>query len=412
VKISGVDAGELAQTYGTPLVVINVDAIDAAIAALHVACDRYQTEIAYAAKAFVCIELARHLAKHPGLGIDVCSLGELIAVERGGFPADRITMHGAGKSDEEIQAALNGRAGRIVVDSVTELERLAALGGGEPIEVMLRLNTGIEAHTHAFVRTGGDDTKFGIAQHDEPAAADIVRSNQWMRFAGLHAHVGSQIYENAPFVANSHALVEASARFAAYGLRAERVVIGGGFGVQMRPRADDESLDLTATIGEVARCVRDCAADLGMPPPRFGIEPGRAIVAGAGTTLYRVVAMKRQHKRTFAIVDGGMYENPRPAIYGAQHHVVPVESHPGKPAEMTLCGRTCENDELGSATLPGDLKAGDLLAMQTTGAYTFSMAGNYNRLSRPAVVAVHAGAHRLWVRRETVDDVLARDADG
>lgn len=414
MQISGVDARELAQVYGTPLVVINVDAIDAAIAALHVACDRYGTEIAYAAKAFICVELARHLTRHPSLGLDVCTLGELVTAERAGFAAERITLHGAGKTDEELLAALDRRVGRIVVDSVGELERLVALaeaqGNATSVNVMIRLNTGIEAHTHEFVRTGGDDTKFGIAQHDEAAAASIVRANAWMRFAGLHAHVGSQIYEGAPFVANSHALVEAAARFAALDLQAERIVIGGGFGVQTRPGADDENLDMPGTIADVARCVRECAADLGMAPPRIGIEPGRAIIATAGTTLYRVVAVKRQRARTFVIVDGGMYENPRPAIYGAEHHVVPVERHRGALQEMTLSGRTCENDELGKAALPDDVKAADLLAMQSTGAYTFSMAGNYNRLPRPAVVAVHAGEHRPWVQRETIGEVLARDA--
>ncbi|MBV8283061.1 MAG: diaminopimelate decarboxylase [Candidatus Eremiobacteraeota bacterium] len=410
MRISGVDALELVRTYGTPLTVVNVDAIDAAIAALHVACDRYKTEIAYAAKAFFCVELARHLTGHSGLALDVCSLGELVTAERGGFPANRITLHGAGKSDDELRAALERRVGRIVVDSAAELDRLAELRSGDArLDVMLRLNTGIEAHTHAFVRTGGDDTKFGIAQNDEAAAAAALLAHPWMRFAGLHAHVGSQIYDGAPFVANSHALVEAAARFASHGLVAERIVIGGGFGVQMRPNAGDEKFDMVTTIADVARCVRECAADLGMPPPNVGIEPGRAIVAAAGTTLYRVLAVKRQHSRTFAIVDGGMYENPRPAIYGAHHHVVAVTGHSSERVEMTLCGRTCENDELGAAVLPKNLAAGDVLAMLATGAYTFGMAGNYNRLPRPAVVAVHAGEHRLWVRRETVDDVLARD---
>jgi len=407
--VSGVDVAELAQTYGTPLLAFNVDSVDASIAGLHVACDRYGVEIAYAAKAFFCVEFGRHLAAHPGLGLDVCSLGELAAAERAGFPAARITLHGAGKGDAELRAAVEGRVARIVVDAVDELERLASFG--PPANVMLRLNTGIEAHTHAFVRTGGSDTKFGVAQHDEAAAARILLDNPQLRFVGLHAHVGSQIFDSTPFVANSHALVEAAARFAAHGLRTERVIVGGGFGVPSHPD-DDEPLDSGAVIADVARCVRDCAGDLGLATPRIGIEPGRAIVAAAGTTVYRVLAVKRQSHRTFVVVDGGMYENPRPALYGARYRVVAVEPSKAAPVSMTVCGRTCENDELSTVELPGDLQPGALLAMQTTGAYTFSMAGNYNRLPRPAIAAVQAGAHRLWVRRETLDDVLRNDVSG
>jgi diaminopimelate decarboxylase len=410
LKISGVGVDELAQTYGTPLVAINVDSIDASIASLHVACDRYGVEMAYAAKAFVCVQFARHLAAHPGLGLDVCSLGELLVAERAGFPPERVTMHGAGKGDEELRAAVEGRAGRIVVDGIDELRHLASFG--RPANVMLRLNTGIEAHTHAFVRTGGSDTKFGIAQHDEPVAAEILRGNSQLRFIGLHSHVGSQIFESAPFVANSHALVEAAARFAAYGLRTERVIVGGGFGVPTHPDDDEEPLDTGTVIADVARCVRDCAGDLGLASPRIGIEPGRAIVASAGTSIYRVLAVKRQSHRTFAVVDGGMYENPRPALYGARYRAAAVERSAAPLVTMTVSGRTCENDELTTAELPGDLQPGALVAMQTTGAYTFSMAGNYNRLPRPAVAAIQAGRHWLWVRRETLDDVLHNDVDG
>lgn len=408
--ISGVDVGELAQTYGTPLVAINVDSIDASIASLHVACDRYGVEIAYAAKAFFCVEFGRHLAAHSGLGLDVCSLGELMVAERSGFAPERITMHGAGKSDGELRAAVEGRTGRIVIDGVDELRRLASFE--RPANVMLRLNTGVEAQTHAFVRTGGSDTKFGLALKDEAAAADILHDNAQLRFVGLHAHVGSQIFDSTPFVANSHALVEAAARFAAHGLRTERVIVGGGFGVPSHPDDEEQPLDIGTVIADVARCVRDCAGDLGLASPRIGIEPGRAIVGAAGTSIYRVLAVKRQSHRTFVVVDGGMYENPRPALYGARYRVAVVERSAAPSVAMTICGRTCENDELATAELPGDLHPGALLAMQTTGAYTFSMAGNYNRLPRPAVAAIQAGAHRPWVRRETLDDVLRRDVDG
>jgi diaminopimelate decarboxylase len=419
VLISGVDAGELAQAYGTPLLVINVDAVDAAIASLHVACAPKDVEISYAAKAFICVAFARHLSAHSSIGLDVCSLGELLTAERAGFPPERLTLHGAGKSDAELCAAVAGRVGRIVVDSLEELERLASLDvrdeagadGATPTRVMLRLNTGISAPTHPFLRTGGNETKFGLAERDEAAATSILTANPQLRFIGLHAHVGSQIYESAPFVANSHALVEAAKRFTEYGLIVDRIVIGGGFGVQVQPDSENHSLDVTSVLSDVARCVRECTSALGMSAPRVGIEPGRAIVANAGTTLYRVLAVKRHIFRTFVVVDGGIFENPRPAIYGAFHYVSAVTPRAGPLQEMTLCGRSCENDELGQVRLPEDIAAGDLLAMRTTGAYTYSMSSNYNRFVRPAVTAVQAGTHAPWIRREMLDEVLANDVD-
>ncbi|MBV8149351.1 MAG: diaminopimelate decarboxylase [Candidatus Eremiobacteraeota bacterium] len=411
MRISGVEAEELARVYATPVLVINVDAVDAAIVSLQVACAPHDFEISYAAKAFICVEFARHLAAHPGIGLDVCSLGELLTAERAGFARERLTFHGAGKSDEELQAVAEGRVGCIVVDGLEELKRLARLEfARNDMQVMLRINTGIEAHTHAFIRTGGSGTKFGFSQGDEEAAAAVFKTHPRLRFSGLHAHIGSQIYETAPFVANSHALIEAAARFACHGLVSERIVVGGGFGVQMQPEADDQTLDVSAALSDVARCVRECASALAIPAPRVAIEPGRSVVANAGTTLYRVLAIKRQDARTFAIVDGGMFENPRPALYGALHHVSAVTPRSGELVEMTICGRTCENDELVRwGRLPEDLEAGDLLAMRTTGAYTYSMASNYNRFMRPAVAAVLAGEHRLWIAREELEDVLRHD---
>ncbi|HVA33708.1 MAG TPA: diaminopimelate decarboxylase [Candidatus Baltobacteraceae bacterium] len=411
--LGGVHADELARIYGTPLVTIDVDAIDSAIAALEEACRPHAVEISYAAKAFVCIAFVRHLATRGGIGLDVCSLGELLTAERAGFPAQRITLHGAGKSDAELAAAVEGRVGSIAVDGIEELERLsrAASGSQSCAGVLLRLNTGIAAHTHEFVRTGGDDTKFGIHPRDEETAAAILQAHPNLRFAGVHAHIGSQIYQPQAFTANARALVEGLARFARRGLTGERVVVGGGFGVQMEPSAADEVLDVRAAIDGIARCVAHGANELGLDALRIGIEPGRFIVAPAGTTLYRVLAVKRQTSRTFVVVDGGMAENPRPALYGAYHHVVPVAQHDGEQHDVTLCGHSCENDELGVVRLPVDVRAGELLAMRTTGAYTYSMAGNYNRFERPAVVAVGGGVHRLWIRRETVDDVLGNDVD-
>jgi len=410
LNASGAEAGELARIYGTPLVVVDLDTVDGALAALHAACTPFDIEISYAAKAFLCIQFARYLARDAAIGLDVCSLGELLVAERAGLPSERLTLHGAGKSDEELVAAAQGRVGRIVVDGIEELERLGAMQSCQA-RLLLRINTGIEAHTHAFVRTGGDDTKFGIARRDLAQVAQVLREHPHLRFTGLHAHAGSQIYEPDAFAANAAALMEAAASFVSAGLAVTELVAGGGFGVQMQPEMPTEKLDVAAAVAGIAKTVRENAASLRIPMPRIGIEPGRAIVANAGTTLYRVVAVKRQTSRTFVVVDGGLFENPRPALYGAYHHVAAVRTHAGELHDVTLCGRSCENDVLGTARLPVDLRAGDLLAMFATGAYTFSMAGNYNRFARPAVVAVRGTAHDLWIRRETLDDVLRNDVD-
>jgi diaminopimelate decarboxylase len=353
------------------------------------------------------VEFLRHLARHP-IGVDVCSLGELLTAERAGFSADRITLHGAGKSDEELDAACAGRIGRVAVDGLEELERLAALSrDGAPVNVMLRLNAGIEAGGHAFVRTGGDDTKFGIHARDEGAAATLLRNNPALRFVGLHAHVGSQIEQTAVYTATASVLAAAAERFSRLGLRTARIVIGGGFAVASQPAG--ESLDVAATLATAAKRIERAAKERGLEVPRVGIEPGRAIVALAGTTLYRVLAVKRQSNRTFVVVDGGVAENPRPALYGARHHVVAATPLHGDVEEVTLCGRSCENDELGTVMLARDVEAGTLLAMCSTGAYTYSMAGNYNRFPRPAVVGISNGSHRLLARRESIEDVLRND---
>ena len=408
--IGGAGVRELAQQYGTPLVVIDYSVLDAAIAAFTQACAPHGIEIAYAGKALLLVAIARHL-KHTPLHLDVSSLGELAAAERAAFPAERISMHGCGKTDDELDAAAQRRVARIIVDNLDELHRLAQRGSADrPIPLLLRLNTGIEAHTHEFVRTSGDKTKFGFDPEALEAALEVLASKPNLRFTGLHAHIGSQIYEHDAFVANAQALMECAARCASEGLTSEQLVVGGGFGVQMHP-AEPSQLDLPATISAIAATVKAEAQRLRLPVPRIGIEPGRALVAHAGTSLYSVMAVKSSFGRPYAIVDGGVYENPRPALYDAYHHLVPASRESAETAETVVCGRTCENDRLGNAQLPGDLRAGELIAMCTTGAYTYSMASNYNRFTRPAVVAVREGTHRLIARRESIDDVLRSDCD-
>ena len=408
--LGGVAMETLATQYGTPLLVIDTDVFDANVARFAALGAELALDVSYAGKALLLVALARRLAASP-LGLDVCSEGELFTAERASFPAARLVMHGCAKTDAELAAVARGRVGRTVVDSIGEIARLASFAHERiPVRVLLRVNTGIEAHTHAHVRTGGEDSKFGVSPGDVPVAVDAVLAAPALRLAGFHSHLGSQIFDAGPYAASLPILVESYARAVSAGAPATDLVLGGGFGVPAR--APEERFDVTAMLRAFARDVASACRGAGVPPPRLGIEPGRAIVAEAGTSLYRVAVVKRQGTRRFAIVDGGIADNPRPALYGA-YHEPSLASRASSAAleETTVCGRSCENDRLVVAPLPEDLRPGDLLAMRVTGAYTYSMASNYNRFPKPAVIFAGGGSHRLVARRETSEDVLRNDID-
>ncbi len=407
LEIGGVACETLARTYGTPLLVLDTGVLDAKIAFFADLAAGFDLDVCYAGKALLFVALARRIARSP-LGLDVCSLGELLTAERAGVPAERLVLHGCGKTDEELRAVCAGRAGRIVVDNVEELERLTRVAAPErPVPVLLRVNPGIEAHTHAYVRTGGEESKFGFPLGDLAAAVEATLGAPGLRLAGLHTHLGSQIFDPAPYLAALEVLLDEYDAIARRGAALGQLVIGGGFGVDSR---EGERFDLRATLALLDARLAERYAGRVARRPRLGIEPGRGIVAEAGTSLYRVVAVKRQGGRRFAIVDGGIADNPRPALYGAYHHPSLRNRHSAAALEpTTVCGRSCENDRLVEAGLPADLCAGDLLALETTGAYTYSMASNYNRFGRPAVVFSGDGTHRLAVRREEAADVLRND---
>jgi diaminopimelate decarboxylase len=401
-SFAGVPAAELAAHYGTPLYVVDLETLDAEIDVFLRAFGDRGIAVGYASKAFLCTALVEHLAATP-LRLDVCSLGELITAERGGFPAGRIYFHGASKTDAELQAIAERRVAFNVIDNAEELERLAALAGAtQPLDVMLRINTGIEAHTHEFIRTGGENTKFGIPNADVGATLARLAELPQLRLIGLHGHVGSQLFEAAPLLANLDELLRLAAAARSLGHQVAELLVGGGIGVEDGP-AEPRPIDLDA----LAAALSDRA---GSAPYRLGIEPGRALIARAGTALYRVTSVKRQGRRRFVIVDGGMNDNPRPMLYGARHPAELVRSGAvGAPEAATLAGRSCENDEIGEYDLPGDVAAGDLIAMRYVGAYTYSMASNYNRFGKPAVVFVQNGHHRRVIRAETPDEVLRND---
>lgn len=389
----------LAQRFGTPLVVYDLERLDAAVARVLAAAKPFDVEVSYAGKAFLCVAFARYLHER-GIGIDVSSLGEFETVRRADIPPEVLTLHGCMKSEAEISLAVDGFVGRSVVDGCEELRRtIERSSATSPTPILLRLNTGIAAATHAAIRTAGEASKFGITADCEGEALALLRSaNGRVRFLGLHAHLGSQIEESEAFIAHGLALVDAAARFSAAGFPVERIVLGGGF-------VDDPAPALAACIP----AMRARAQERGIAFPRIGIEPGRAIVATSGTTILRVGAVKRTSSTRIAICDGGLYENPRHVLYGVTHPAI-VFARVGEATEPTLlCGRSCESDEMGTYEFPRSLAAGDAIALLDTGAYTVSMASTYNRFARPAVVAVRGSDVALWMRAETLEETVGRD---
>jgi diaminopimelate decarboxylase len=402
-SVGGVPLTEIAERFGTPVYVLDEE---------HVRhrCREYRKalhphRIAYAGKAFLCRAMARWVDEE-GLWLDVCSSGELALARAVGFPAERILLHGNGKTPQDLADALEYGVGRIVVDSAGEVARLAALAR-HPQKVLVRVTPGVDPHVHRAVATGVEDQKFGLSLASG-AAADVVRrvlGQPVLRLAGLHCHIGSQI-DSTP------AYEEAARRLVAFtasqgGL--PELNLGGGHAVAYEPSG--HGLDVQLFADRVTRAVAAECTVRGIPAPVLTAEPGRAIVAAAGVTLYRVLAVKHG-ARTFVVVDGGMSDNPRPALYGSRYSVARAGSPTdAAPALVTVVGRHCEAGDVIAADvpLPSDVRPGDLLAVPCTGAYHHSMASNYNRVGRPPVVAVRGGRARALVRRETVEDLIRLD---
>ncbi|MFC4943910.1 diaminopimelate decarboxylase [Pseudonocardia sp. GCM10023141] len=423
LRIAGVDVRDLAQEYGTPLFVI--DEADFRSRAAEFAAAFGAGSVHYAAKAFLCTEVARWVAAE-GLSLDVCSGGELAVALRAGFPAERIALHGNNKSTEELVAAVESGVGRVVLDSFHEIVRLDAIARerGVVAPVMIRVTVGVEAHTHEFIATAHEDQKFGfsIAGGEASVAAEAARrvlKADGLELVGLHSHIGSQIFDTEGFEVAAHRVVRFLAQLhKEHGSDALAAVttldLGGGFGIAYR--ADETPLDVPDLAEELRGIVKkEChAAELDVP--QIAVEPGRAI-AGPGTvTLYEVGTLKdvpigTSSARRYVSVDGGMSDNVRTALYDAVYDCRLVSRSverdgSGDAVLSRVVGKHCESGDIvvRDCWLPADLAPGDLLAVAATGAYCYAMASSYNRLPRPAVVAVRDGAARVLLRRETVED--------
>ncbi|MFD3310495.1 diaminopimelate decarboxylase [Streptomyces sp. NPDC058656] len=411
VSVGGVSLTEAADRFGTPVYVLDEQEVRDRCRAYRTAFP--EADVVYAAKAFLCRAVA-HWVMEEGLGLDVCSAGELELAVTTGFPPEKIVMHGNAKSPEDLSTALRLGVGRIVVDSVSEIARLAAITpAGTRQKVMVRVVPGIAAGGHAKVRTGTDDQKFGLSITDGSAqhAVGRILDQPHLELVGLHCHIGSQVDSVKPYVAAVRRMVGLMARVRdQHGVTLPQLNIGGGHAIAYRP--GEESLDVGVLAGRVRAELEDGCARAGLPLPRLTLEPGRAIVGPAGVVVYRVLAVKRTGQRVFVAVDGGMSDNPRPALYGVRYAPRLIgRASSAPPRFVTVVGRHCEAGDVlaDEVALPGDIHPGDLLAVPAAGAYHLSMASGYNLVGRPPVVAVSGGIARVLVRRESLEDMSRRD---
>ncbi len=414
LRLGGVDVVTLARTHGTPAYVLDEDDFRRRSRDWRAAFT--YADVYYAGKAFLCVEVARWLAAD-GLSLDVCSGGELAVAARSGFPANRLLFHGNNKSVTELTRALDYGVGRIVLDSFEEIDRLAgyaAARGARPA-VLVRVTPGVEAHTHEYVATGQEDQKFGFSLASGAAAEAVRRvlARPAMELVGLHAHIGSQIFDTQGFALAAHRMVGLLAAIRAeHGVELPELNLGGGLGIAYTPA------DAPLPVAELAERLRlatgkECAA-AGLGVPRLAVEPGRAISGPTTVTIYTVGTVKElPGLRTYVSVDGGMSDNIRTALYGAHYTAALASRVSNAPLRsVTVCGKHCESGDIvvRDVALPADLAPGDLLAVPASGAYHRSMASNYNHVPRPPVVAVRDGVARVVVRRETEDDLLRLDA--
>ena len=421
LSIANCSAINLVKEFGSPIFVLDQDDFFMRTNAWRTALDTSfgSGQLYYAAKSFICVEVARWL-KQLKVGLDVCSGGELAVALAADFPASDIEFHGNNKSVDEITTAIKSAVGTIVIDSFDELERVALIAKslGKIQKVYLRLTPGIDAHTHEFISTAHEDVKFGfsIASGAAGEALDKSMSYASLNLAGVHCHIGSQIFEVSGFEAAAKRLVDVLAKFRdKYAKELPELNIGGGYGIAYTK--DEQAISPQDVIPAIAKVIKSQCEKLNLAVPKISIEPGRAIVGPTTTTIYLVgttksVTLDDGSIRRYVSVDGGMSENIRPALYGATYSAfLANRTSTAKSISTRVVGKHCESGDIliSDIELPSDIKIGDLLAIPATGAYGRSMASNYNHIPRPSVIAVVNGSAREILRRETEADLLNLD---
>ena len=421
LSIAGCSAEKLVKEYGSPIFVLDQDDFFVRTKAWQAALNEsFGTgKLYYAAKSFICVEVAKWL-KELKVGLDVCTGGELAVALAADFPASDIEFHGNNKSVAEITTAIKNGVGTIVIDSFDELSRVAKIASDfkKVQKVYLRLTPGIDAHTHEFISTAHEDVKFGfsIASGDAQIAIDKCMAESSLNLAGIHCHIGSQIFEVSGFELAAQRLVAVLAAFRdKYSKELAELNIGGGYGIAYTK--NESGISPAQVIPAIAQVIKSECAKAKLSVPKVSIEPGRAIVGPTTTTIYVVgttksVTLENGAKRRYISVDGGMSENIRPALYGATYSVfLANRDSAAKAINSRIVGKHCESGDIliSEIDMPEDVKAGDLLAIPATGAYGRSMASNYNHMPRPSVIAVINGTAREILRRETEDDLLNLD---
>jgi diaminopimelate decarboxylase len=414
LTLGGIDVRDLAVEFGTPVLVMD-EADVRSRAREYVEAFGPDAQVAYASKAF-CSRAVLRWVTEEGLGVDVCTGGELTVALSAGVDPAVITLHGNNKLPAEIEQAVAVDVGHIVVDSFQEIARLGhyAEALGKRPRVLVRVTTGVEAHTHEFMATAHDDQKFGfsLASGAADEAVRRVLALPQLEFVGLHSHIGSQIFDTGGFEVAAHRVLELAGRIhTEHGVHVTELDLGGGFGIAYV--ADDDAAEVKTLAAGLRSIVASQCMVMGIPVPRLTVEPGRAIVGSSTVTLYEVGTIKDVDGiRTYVSVDGGMSDNVRTALYDAEYTcVLASRSSDAPPMLSRVVGRHCESGDIvvKDCYLPSDLAPGDLLAVAATGAYCRSLASNYNHLPRPGVVAVSGGSAREIVRRETLDDLLRLD---
>ena len=416
LTIGGLDTVDLAKEYGTPLYVMDENLIRKNCRLYKNAMEKYYGDglVLYANKAFCSLWTCR-LAAEEGLGLDVVSGGELFTAQKAGFPMEKICFHGNNKTAEELEMAVENRVGHIVVDNLYELELLDSIAAKHKTvqKIMFRIKPGIDAHTHSFIQTGQIDSKFGVAL-ENGEAFDLIQKAIGMhnvKLTGLHCHIGSQIFEIEPFCKAAEVMMDLIGDLKEQlGIEIDELNLGGGYGIMYTEKDDPIAYD--QYIQHVSEVVKETAKKRSVKLPRIYMEPGRSIVASAGITLYTIGGIKDiKNVRKYVSVDGGMCDNPRYILYQSEYTAVVANHADEKPSEtVTIAGKCCESgDLLAKDLMLSQTSVGDTLAVLATGAYNYTMANNYNRQPRPAMVMIKDGVPRLSVRRETYEDLIARE---
>ena len=417
LTIGGCDTIDLASKYGTPLYILDEMTIRKACRSYKNSIEKYYNGFGlacYASKALSCLEMCR-IINQEGLGLDVVSGGELYTALKAGFPTEKIHFHGNNKTKEELIMAIDTNVGTIVVDNLYELELLneIAKSKNKVATISLRIKPGIDAHTHSFIRTGQIDSKFGFALETGEAfeAVKIACSYDNLKLNELHCHIGSQIFDIEPFVLAAQVMID----FMGYiksklNITISSLNLGGGFGIKYTE--NDTPTDYDLYIKEVSNAIKVSAQKNHIPVPFILIEPGRSIVGEAGLTLYKVGGIKNiPDIRTYVSIDGGMTDNPRYALYGSGYMITVANKASDEANDLvTIAGKCCESGDLIQENVKIQKpEVSDILVVFSTGAYNYSMASNYNRIPKPAIVMVNNGEDKVIVKRETYDDIIKND---